>query len=72
MEKIACGIKTTSAIFQKIIEQLLGEDIKNMVCNEDNICIGTTNENALKKKTDVILKRLRNAGMTINEKMCKP
>ena len=39
-----------------------------MVCNQDDICIGATQENELKKKTDIILNRLRNAGMTINEK----
>ena len=26
------------------------EDIKNMVCYQDDICIGTTNENEFKKK----------------------
>ena len=54
------GIKTASAIFQKAIGQVLGEDMKNMICYQDDICIGATNENELK----------RNAGMTINEKKC--
>ena len=62
------GIKTASAIFQRAIEQVLEEDIKNMVCYQDDICIGATNENELKKKTNIILNRLRNSGMTINEK----
>ena len=39
-----------------------------MVCEQDNICIGTTNESELNKKTDFVLNRLRNAGMTIKEK----
>ena len=39
-----------------------------MVCYQDDICIGDINENELKKKTDIVLNRLRNAGMTINEK----
>ena len=45
-----------------------------MVCCQEDICIGATNENEFKKKkkkrkkTDIILNRLRNAGMTINEK----
>ena len=63
--RIPYGIKTASAIFQKAIEPVL-EDIKNMVCYQDDICIGVTNENELKKKTDIVLNRLRNAGMTIN------
>ena len=62
------GIKTASAILQRTIEQVLGEDIKNMVCFQDDICIGATNENVLKKKTDIVLNRLRNAGMTISKK----
>ena len=48
-------IKTASAIFQRVIEQVLEEDIKNMVCYQDDICIGATNENELKKKTDIVL-----------------
>ena len=62
------GIKTATAIFQRAIEQVLGEVIKNMVCYQDDICTGATNENELKKITDIILNRLRNAGMRINEK----
>ena len=40
------GIKTASAMFQRAIKQVQ-EDIKNMVCYQDDICIGTTNENHL-------------------------
>ena len=68
MEKGDIWNKTANAIFQRTIEQVFGEDIKNMVCYQDDICIGATNENKLKKKTDIILNRLRNAGMTLNEK----
>ena len=64
------GIKTASTIFQRAIEQVLGEDIKNMVYYQDDICIGATNENELKNKIDIVLNRLRNTGMTINEKKC--
>ena len=38
-----------------------------MVCYEDDICFGTTNENELKKKTSIVLNRLINVGITINE-----
>ena len=41
-----------------------------MVCYQGNISIGATNENELKKKTNIILNRLINTGMTINEKIC--
>ena len=42
-----------------------------MVCYQDDICIEATNENELKKKIDIIFNRLRNAKMTIKEKMHK-
>ena len=60
------GIKTVSAIFQS--HRTGPRRYKNMVCYQDDICIGATNENELKKKTDIVLNRLRNAGMKINEK----
>ena len=41
---------------------------KNIVCYQGDICIGATNDNELKKKTDIVLNRLRNAKMTINKK----
>ena len=58
--RMSYGIKTASAIFQRTVEQVLGEDIKNMIYYQDNICIGATYENELKKKTDIILNRLGN------------
>ena len=48
------GIKTARAIFQRAIEQVLGEDIKNMACYQDDICVEATNENELKKKVDIV------------------
>ena len=44
-------IKTASVIFQRAIELVLGEDKKNMVSYQDDICIEATNENELKKPT---------------------
>ena len=64
-KRMTSGIKTASAIFQRGIEQVL-EDIKKMVCYQDDICIEATNENELKKKTDIVLNRSRNFRMTIN------
>ena len=43
-KKMLYGIKTASAIFQRAIKQVL-EDMKNMACYQENICIGATNEN---------------------------
>ena len=53
-------IKTASAIFQRAIEQVLGENIKNMVCYQDDKCLGATIEKEFKKKTDIVLNKLRN------------
>ena len=55
-------------MFQRAIKQVLGEDIKNMVCYQDDIYVGATNEYQLGIKTDIVLNILRNTGMTINEK----
>ena len=62
-------MNTASAIFQRAIKQVLEDIKKNMVCYQDDIGIKATNENKLKKETNIILNRLRNAGMTINKKM---
>ena len=40
---------------------------KSMVCYQDDIFMGATNENKSIKKTDIVLNRLGNTGMTINE-----
>ena len=61
-------IKTARTIDQRATKQVLGEHIKNMVCYQDDIFIGAINENELKKKTDIIFYRLRNAELTINGK----
>ena len=64
-KRMLCGIRKESSIFQRAIEQILGEDIKNKACYQDDICMRAIKENELKKKTNIILNRLRNAGMTI-------
>lgn len=65
------GIKITSAIFQRAIEQVIGIDIKNVICQQDGICIGAINDEELKWKTGMVLNKLKNAGLTINKKKKK-
>lgn len=48
-KRMPYGIKTASAIFQRAIEQVL-ENMKNIICYQDDICIGATNEKELKKE----------------------
>lgn len=57
------GIKMDSAIFQRTIKQVIVDDMENIVCYQDDVCIGDRNE--------ILLKRLRNAGMKVSKKkMC--
>lgn len=51
----------------QVIVQALGNDIKNMVVYQDDICLDSATEE-LNLKTDLILNKLRWSGMTINEK----
>ena len=68
MEKNAVWNKNSKRHISKAIEQVLREDMKNMFCYQDDICIEATNENELKNKTDIVLNKLRNARITMNEK----
>ena len=58
------GMESARTIFQRAIEQVHGEDTENMFCYLDDIQA----ENEWKKKTDIVLNKLRNVGKTINEK----
>ena len=68
-KRMPYSIKTASAIFPKAIEKVIG-NVENTICYQDDICVGDLNEDDLKKKTENILNRLRDAGMTINTKKC--
>ena len=47
--------KNSKRHISKTLEQVLGEDMKNIVCYQDDICVRGTNENEFKKKTDIVL-----------------
>ena len=61
------GIKTASAIFQRAIEQVLGEDIKKYGLLPRRYIHRNYYWKWIKNKTDIVLNRLRNTGMTINK-----
>lgn len=61
------GVKSASAIFQRLIENVQTGDIKNMIIYQDDICIGLTSREELKEKMDYVLNKLKKAGMTINK-----
>lgn len=64
------GIKSASAIFQSVIEQVIGSNIKNVICYQADICVGAINDEELKWKTIMVLNKLKNSGLTINKKVC--
>ena len=68
MEKDAIRNKNSKCHISKGHQTGSRRRYKNMVCYHTDVCIEAFNENELKKKTDMVLNRLRNAGMTINKK----
>ena len=59
------GIKTASSIFQRAIENVLTWQVENMIIYQDDILLGAVNLEELQ-----ILKKLQDAGMSINEEKC--
>ena len=65
------GIKTASSIFQRAIENVLTGEVEKMVIYQDDILVGAVNMDELRRKTQRILKKLEDAGMSINKEKCK-
>ena len=61
------GIKTASHIFQRAIEKILLGKVDNIIMYQDDICL----VEELKSKTEQVLQRLKQAGMTIDGDKCK-
>ena len=70
--RLPFGIKTASALFQAAIEKTVfaGDCTSNIVVYQDDICIGAANEAELNEKVSCMLKKLKDAGMTVNESKC--
>ena len=69
-KRLPFGIKMASAQFQVAIERMVGKEIDNIIIYQDDICIGGKNESHLSMKVRSVLKRLADAGMTVNESKC--
>ena len=67
---LSFGIKTASHIFQRAIEKILGK-VDNIIIYQDDICLAAHTREELKSKTEQVLQRLKQAGMTINRNKCK-
>jgi hypothetical protein len=66
-KRLPFGIKTASAQFQAAIEKTVGE-LPNCIIYQDDICLGGRDKQELQERLELALKRLKNAGVTINEK----
>ena len=70
--RLPSGIKTASALFQAAIEKTVfeGDCISNIVVYQDDICIGAVNEGELNEKVSCVLKKPKDAEVTVNESKC--
>ena len=65
-KRLPFGIKTASAQFQSAIEKTIGE-FPNSIIYQDDICLGARSEAELSERVHIVLKRLSDAGMKVNE-----
>ena len=68
--RLPFGIKIASHIFQRAIEKIFLGKVDNIMINQDDIYLAACTREELKSKTEVI-RRLKQAGMTINRDKCK-
>lgn len=68
--RIQYGIKMASAVFQRTIEQIIENDMENILCYQDDICIGTRNKLELKNRTEIMLKKIKKCVNGNKPKIC--
>ena len=68
--RLPFGIKTASYIFRRAIEKISSRNVDNIIIYQD-IFLGACTREELKSKTERVLRRLKQAGMTINRDKCK-
>ena len=68
---LAFQIKTASHVFQRAIEKIFLGKMDNIIIYQDDICLGAHTREEVKSKTEQVLWRLKQAGMTINRNNCK-
>ena len=67
--RLPFGIKTASHIFQKAIEKILFDKI--IIRYQEDLCLRACNREELKSKTERVLRKLKQAGMTMNRDKCE-
>ena len=65
------GIQTASHVFQRTIEKILLRKVDNIIIYQDDIYLGARTREELKSKTEQVIRRLKQSGMTINRDKCK-
>ena len=60
------GIKTACHIFQRAIKNILLRKVDNIMIYQDIVYLGAHTREELKSKTEQVLRRLKQASMTIN------
>ena len=66
VNRLQMGMKNASAIFQRVMEQIL-HDLKGILIYQDDILIYGENELSLRKRVNAVKTRLREKDVTINE-----
>jgi hypothetical protein len=66
VNRLQMGMKNSSAIFQRAMEQILA-DIKGILIYQDDVLVFAENEVALQKRLHAVKTRLREKRITINE-----
>ncbi|GFS10775.1 Pol polyprotein [Elysia marginata] len=69
MNRLSFGISSAPEIFQRRISEVL-KDIDGVICHMDDILIHLSDQTTHNKRVKDVLKRLQEAGLTLNEK-CK-
>ena len=69
VNRLQMGMKNSSAIFQKCMEQILKE-IDGVIIYQDDIMICAESERQLKKRLGLVYKRLEEYEVTLNREKC--
>jgi hypothetical protein len=67
--RLPYGIKVSPSIFQREMERLLGEH-SNVIIYQDDVLIGAQNKKELQQLREMIMKKLTEANVKINEIKC--
>ena len=69
VNRLQMGMKNSSAVFQKCMEQVL-KGIQGVVIFQDDVMICAESDRQLKKRLSQVYKRLRDYSVTINPEKC--